>query len=152
VGIAAARGLALALGIPAVGIGYLDALAAPVVKSRTEGTVVAATDAKRGEIYALAIDLGAKTTLIAATAVSAEALAARLAPASEPLILIGSGAPIVAAALQGRAVEIAGTPDTPDIADVARLGLAAGVLSPPTPLYARAADAKPQGEKAIAHQ
>jgi tRNA threonylcarbamoyladenosine biosynthesis protein TsaB len=152
VGIAAARGLALALDIPAVGIGSLDALAFPVTQSRSDGTVVATLDAKRGELYALVKDLGSKEALIPATAVSAEALAAMLEPAREPLILIGAGAPIVAAALQGRTVEIAGAPEYLDITDVARLGLALGDASPPTPLYARAADAKPQAEKAIARQ
>jgi tRNA threonylcarbamoyladenosine biosynthesis protein TsaB len=152
IGIAAARGLALALDIPAVGIGSLDAIAFPVTGSRTEGTLVATLDAKRGEIYALARDLGANETLIPATAVSAGALATRLESAREPLILIGAGAPIAAAALAGRAVEIAGVPEYPDIANVARLGLAAGEGSPPTPLYARAADAKPQGQKAIARR
>ena len=57
VGIAAARGLALALDIPAIGIGSLDALALPVVRSGNAGTVVAALDAKRHEVFVLAQDI-----------------------------------------------------------------------------------------------
>jgi len=152
VGIAAARGLALALGIPAVGIGSLDALAASIVKSREAGTVVATLDAKRGEVYALAVDLATKATIVAATALAPDKLATMLAPVPAPLILIGNGAPLVAAVLGGRAVEIAGTPDTPDIADVARLGFTADAGSPPAPLYARSPDAKPQAGKAVAQQ
>ena len=53
VGVAAARGLALALDIPAVGIGSLEALASPLVRTARNGTVVAALDAKRGEVFAI---------------------------------------------------------------------------------------------------
>src|SRR4051812_18694458 len=45
VGIAAARGLALALNIPAVGVGTLDALALPILHAESIGTVVAVLDA-----------------------------------------------------------------------------------------------------------
>ncbi len=113
VGVAAARGLALALDIPAVGIGSLDALAFPEVRGRDSGTVVAALDAKRGEIYALAKDIGSGTTLFEAMAAPADVLAAKLEGARPPLILAGAGAPIVAAAFAGDDVEIAATPDSP---------------------------------------
>ncbi len=79
-------------------------------------------------------------------------LAAKLEGAHQPLILIGAGAPIIAAALAGRDVEIAATPDSPDIADVGRLGLLSVEAAPPAPLYARAADAKPQADKALLHR
>jgi len=149
VGIAAGRGLALALDIPAIGIRSLDALAFPVTRARDAGTVVAVLDARREEVYALAEDLGSGETLVAATAISAEALAATLEDVREPLILIGAGAPLVADALGNRDFEIAGTPQYPDIADVARLAISAPQALPPTPLYARAADAKPQSDKAL---
>ncbi len=151
IGVAAARGLALALDIPAVGVGSLDALAFPVTRSREAGTVVAALDAKRGEVYALAKHLGSGETLIGATAIRIDALAARLGSVPLPLVLIGAGAPIVAAALAGGDAEIVATPQSPDIEDVARLALRAEP-SPPAPLYAREADAKPQADKALARQ
>jgi len=144
VGIAAARGLALALGIPAVGVGTLDALAFPILHAESVGAVVAVLDAKRGELYALACDVASGGPLVAAEALPVAALTRRLAGAPEPLILTGSGAPIVAAALPGRSVRIARTAISPDIADVARLGAEAEAGGWPVPLYLRGADAKPQ--------
>jgi tRNA threonylcarbamoyladenosine biosynthesis protein TsaB len=149
VGVAAARGLAVALGIPAIGIGSLDALAFPIVRERSSGTVVAALDAKRGDVYLLARDLGSGETLVEASAVPVDSLAATFASASRPLILIGSGAPILAAALDDGGIEIAATPSYPEIVDVARLATSTSQASPPVPLYARAADAKPQAHKAL---
>ena len=46
VGVAAARGLSLALAVPAVGIGTLDALAAPHIG--TGSPILAVLDARRG--------------------------------------------------------------------------------------------------------
>jgi tRNA threonylcarbamoyladenosine biosynthesis protein TsaB len=149
VGIAATRGLALALDIPAIGIGSLDALAFPVTRGHTAGTVVAVLDAKRDEVYALARDIGSGETLVAATAIRAVALAAALEQAREPLILIGAGAPLVSGVLGDREIAIAATPQYPNIADVGRLAMSAPHASPPAPHYARAADAKPQSDKAL---
>lgn len=150
VGVAAARGLALALDIPAIGVGSLDALAFPVVHSRKTGTVAAALDARRGEIYALVRDLATGAALVEATAIRVEELIQRLRQARRPLVLTGAGAPIIAAALDEPEISIAGTAELPDIGDVAALGLHAEQEGSPTPLYARGADAKPQADKALA--
>jgi tRNA threonylcarbamoyladenosine biosynthesis protein TsaB len=48
VGLAFAKGLALALDIPLIGLGTLEALAASV---EPEGRVAAVIDAKRGQVY-----------------------------------------------------------------------------------------------------
>jgi tRNA threonylcarbamoyladenosine biosynthesis protein TsaB len=143
VGVAAARGLALALGIPAVGVGSLDALAQPA-RRRTGGTLVAALDARRGEVYALVEDVASGALLAGPLAVSPEALAATLAAPARPLVLTGSGAPLVAPLLPEYGTEILGTADHPDIADVAILGYAGNASQAPLPLYIRGADAKPQ--------
>ena len=150
VGLAAARALALALDIPAIGVGTLDALLAPHLRERRSGTVIAALDARRGELFAQA-SLPSGATLIAPTAAPAEAIAARLAGAPRPLVLAGAGAAVLQAAL-GEAAEIAGRAESPDIADVARLGLAATPGARPTALYLRGADAKPQAAKAVARR
>ncbi len=150
VGIAAARGLALALDIPAVGIGSLEALAAPVARARDTGTVVAALDARRGEVYLLAHDIKSGDDRIPADAIRVEDIASRLGRIARPLILTGAGAPIVATALAESGPDVAGTAESPDIGDVAMLGLGASAGRLPVPLYLRGADAKPQGEKALA--
>jgi tRNA threonylcarbamoyl adenosine modification protein YeaZ len=152
VGIAAARGLALALDIPVVGVNTLEALAVPVMRGKSAGTAIAALDAKREEIYALARDLASGRTLIDATALRVDDVAPRLQPFPRPLFVTGSGASIVAGVLGGRDIVIAGMTESPDIEDVAALGLVAERNTPPIPLYLRGADAKPQGGKGVALQ
>ena len=150
VGVAAARGLALALDIPSVGVGSLEALLHPVAKSRRDGTAIAVLDAKRGEVYALAHDLASHSIIIEASALPVEALAAKVGAARSPFFLVGAGAPLVGPALPSGRFEIVATPEAPDIADVAELGSRITKLAPPVPHYARDADAKPQADKAIA--
>jgi tRNA threonylcarbamoyladenosine biosynthesis protein TsaB len=152
VGIAAARGLALALDIPAVGVNSLEALALPISQRKSAGTMMAALDAKRGEIYALARDLASGHTLIDATALRVEDIAHRLQQAPRPFFITGSGASIVADALGNRDVIIVGMTESPEIEDVATLGLTSENVAPPTPLYLRGSDAKPQGDKVVALQ
>jgi tRNA threonylcarbamoyladenosine biosynthesis protein TsaB len=149
VGVAFARGLALALDIPATGIGTLEALAYPHGRSG-EGTLAAVLDARRGEVYALVRDIASGRTLLEPAALPIGDLALRLSKAAPPITLTGSGAPLLAEALSEADVRIAGTADSPDIADVVALAAEAHDSGPPLPLYARAADAKPQLDKAVA--
>jgi tRNA threonylcarbamoyladenosine biosynthesis protein TsaB len=152
VGIAAARGLALALDIPAIGIGSLAALAEPAVRSMKEGMVAVVLDAKHGQVYALVRDIASKRDISPTALLKLEAVVASLAHAPAPLVLIGSGAPLVAAKLANPDVVIASTDASPDIAMVARLGLSGEAGSPPVPLYSRGADARPQLDKAVARR
>jgi tRNA threonylcarbamoyl adenosine modification protein YeaZ len=148
VGIAAARGLALALAIPAVGVGSLEALAFDAAKERRAGTAVAALDAKRGEVYVLAQDIASGAIVIEAAALRLESAATRLSGVRAPLILTGSAAPLLARFHSG--AQIAGTAASPHIGDVATLGIRKIAGEPPVPVYARGADAKPQSDKAVA--
>jgi tRNA threonylcarbamoyladenosine biosynthesis protein TsaB len=133
VGIAFAKGLAFALGKPAVGIGALEALAA-----QTKGLVFPVIDARRGQLYLQAFDEGA--ALMAPDAVTAEVAAARIAELSQgrPFTLIGSGAALLADFAPEATVIAA---EGADARDVARLG-AARAPGPLKPLYLRAPDAK----------
>jgi tRNA threonylcarbamoyladenosine biosynthesis protein TsaB len=141
VGVAAARGLALALGKPAVGISTLQLVAESAREKQPSRPVLAVIDAKRDEVYV-------------------QAFTARGEPGGEPEILplgaardrfsgfagvlCGSGVPLVAAA------ETVGGPDEIDIALVGRLGAAADPASAkPKPLYLRGPDAKPQAGFAV---
>lgn len=150
VGIAAARALALALDIPAVGIGSLAALASGALQTEARGTAIAALDARRGEVYVQAQDIASGAVLVRAAAMPAEDVAATLRHAERPILLCGSGAPAVAAAFAGPQARVIHALAAPDIADVALLALRAETSTPPVPLYARGADAKPQLGKAVA--
>jgi tRNA threonylcarbamoyl adenosine modification protein YeaZ len=150
VGIAAARALALSLEIPAVGVGSFAALAVAILQDNSTGTAVAVLDAKRGEIYAHVQDIASGAVLVEAAAMRVEDLARMLDQAALPLLLTGGAASLLAGALADREARIVGTLESPDIAAVALLGLRAETASPPVPLYARGADAKPQAFKAVA--
>ena len=144
VGVAAARGLALALAVPAVGVTTLEALAAAGAQ-HPESPVLAVQDAKRGEVYAALFDAGG-FVLGSACALRPGDLDAFCAPIppNETLRLVGSGLEIASQALAGR--RLAPDPSAAvDIAAVARIAARRTPGEPPRPLYLRGADAKPQG-------
>jgi tRNA threonylcarbamoyl adenosine modification protein YeaZ len=146
VGIAAARGFALATGKPAVGISTLAAHAA-----EAKGTPVLATlAAGRGEIYGqfFAAD---GSEYGPPRAASPTVFAAELEPGT---VLVGSGADLVIAALPMDIKPIvAHRRASPDIAALCRLAASAQAPSAaPKPLYIRAPDAKPQTAARIAHR
>lgn len=140
VGVAAARGLALALGVPCVGVTTLEALAFAHQVDHPGTPVVVAMDAKRGEIYTQAFDAaGLAVSDPAALPPEGVSELARLHSAS----LIGSFAARPEAELDVNA-EFAGR-DRFDIGAVARIGAAKpGDANRPKPLYLRGPDAKPQ--------
>jgi tRNA threonylcarbamoyladenosine biosynthesis protein TsaB len=151
VGVAFARGLALALDIPAIGVGSLDALAFPLARSG-EGTIAAVLDAKRGEVYALVIDIASGAALVEAEALRIEDLVLRLSHARRPITLTGAGARFVLSVLGECDAAVASEAEAPGIADVVALAFDATECGPPLPRYARAADAKPQFDKAVARR
>ena len=133
VGIAFAKGLALALDLPTVGIGTLEALAA-----EASGLVFPVVDARRDQVYLQAFEDG--RALMAPDAVSAETAAARIAELSQgrPFTLVGSGGPLLAGLARGATVIDA---EGADARQVARLA-AGRQPGPLRPLYLRAPDAK----------
>ena len=143
VGVAAARGLALALGVDSVGVTTLEVLARSYLAGHPGKGVVAAMDAKRNEIYAQAFS-GEGTALNQAAALSAENVAELARTFSA--VVIGSGAALSAGSGEG-----AGS-DRFDIAMVARIGAEKPLdAERPKPLYLRGPDAKPQTGFALAH-
>lgn len=149
VGVAAARGLALALTVPAVGVSTLEAIAAEAATDAAPVTV--ALDAGRGQVYLQ--DFGPDALAASEPAVlPVEAAAARVAAESSTRLLAGSGARhLVPGGAAGRIV----LPDTAtaDIATYARIAAGRlaqpGAVEKPKPLYLRDADAKPQGAFAL---
>lgn len=131
VGVAFAKGLASALGLPTVAVNTLEALAAG-----RRGRVFAALDARRDQIYLQGFEDGAALGPPAVLATD-EALA-RLAPGDR---LVGSAAESLAAAKAGLVAEPAAYPDP---ARLARLA-AGRPPSPLKPLYLRAPDARLPG-------
>ena len=148
VGVSAARGLALALNVPAHGVTTLSAIAETARQEFPDRRIVAAIDAKRDELYVEdhAPDGELKAGPMIVPHVEAGALQRDPSP-----VLAGSGGGILAAALGVDSRDIA-EPDatTADIAVYARLAAVGRIAnSPPSPLYLRGPDAKPQGSFAL---
>lgn len=143
IGVAAARGFALSLDIPAVGVTTLEVMAAAAGKQNPGKPVLAAIDAKREEIYL-------------------QAFAANGDPLDEARAVTVDEARTIAAAFDGIVTGTAVArlsdappaerPDAFPIAVVARLGAAKPVSEKPKPLYLRGPDARPQAGYAVARQ
>ncbi len=136
--IAAARGLSLALSIPAVGVTTLEAMAADGRAALGAGPILAAIDAGRGEVYAAAYGEDG-TAVMEPQRLPCGHFAGgdRALPARE-LRFVGDG--VAALGLISDALPEA---RTGSIEAMAALGLARSAGRPPEPLYLRSADAKP---------
>ncbi len=138
IGLATARGFALALERPAIGIGTLEALAA-AVPAGGERSVVSIIDARRGEVY-LQIFAADGTPQDNPRLASIESAVEQI---PENARLVGTGADLPAFA--AFRTEIAQVPALPDAACFIRR---AATMAPDAallePLYLRAPDAKPQ--------
>jgi len=149
IGLAAARGLALASGVALVGLTTLEALAWGIPeRARGAEPVLAALDARRGELYAQAF--GPALEPLGAPALTSPAGARELLPGGRGLV-VGSGAGLVLGRPGGEApgVRLAAAPALPDARVVAALAARRGPppagAAPPAPLYLRAPDAKLPG-------
>jgi tRNA threonylcarbamoyl adenosine modification protein YeaZ len=143
-GVAAARALALALARPVLALNTLETLAA-AVGPQPSGTVVAAVDARRGEVYVQSFDRSLAALDEPGALAPAEV---RLEAAPPPLHLVGSGATLLAAAL-GDVPFVVSDKVEPDARNVARraLDLLAAGARPHEgrtvqPLYLRPPDAR----------
>lgn len=144
VGVAAARGLALALAIPAIGISTLEALAADARDALPGLPVLAAIDARRGQVYAQAF--GADGIAVGEpTVVPMEEAEALALPGA---IIAGSGGSLLPTGVPPDRLLFADR-STGAIATFARLAAAREPHTAPVPLYLRAPDAKPQAGFAL---
>ncbi|BCG76494.1 tRNA (adenosine(37)-N6)-threonylcarbamoyltransferase complex dimerization subunit type 1 TsaB [Mesorhizobium sp. 113-3-3] len=148
VGVSTARGLALALKIPAIGVTTLEALAAEAAVAFPGRAVLAALDAGRDEIHAALYDKALVLTYGPAVATLPEASAL----ASEASAVLAGTAAAQIAALVGRLSDIGPQAPTADILTYARLAAAKGEGERPKPLYLRGADAKPQAGFILSRQ
>ena len=143
--IAAARALALAAGKPVVGLSSLEAMAeraSLLLGIRRESRKLAvAVDARRGANYVQIFGENIGEPLSPPQLLTAAEAAAML-PAGA-VVLVGSGGPAIASAA-GRADVEAVLPDLqPHARQLAMLAPFLPVLDRVTPMYLRAADAKP---------
>lgn len=145
VGIAFAKGLSLALSIPAVGIGTLEALAA---SGPGAGLTFAVIDGRRERVYFQAFVDGAAVT--APDLLDLNEAAARLAELSisTPPLLVGPGAHLLAGVVAGSVLDERPFPSPESIARLA--ALRREPLAPLRPLYLRAPDAKTIAERQAA--
>ncbi|MGH7006808.1 MAG: tRNA (adenosine(37)-N6)-threonylcarbamoyltransferase complex dimerization subunit type 1 TsaB [Stellaceae bacterium] len=141
IGLAAARGLALATGRPAVGVSVLDAYAAAVpAAARQARALIVAVESKRDEFYLQAFK-AAGAALAPPAQVHPRDLAAWLP--SGPLLLAGDAAARLQTQLAGHDFVMAPDAQSVDAVWVARLGRAhadGGAVEPPRPFYLRAPD------------
>jgi len=148
VGVSAARGLALALSIPAVGVGALEALAVQAQQNHPGRAVLALVEAGRGQVYVAAFAEDGATTL-EPTAVTHEGARALIEAAGPATVLTGSAAAALADSTGGQ-LTVAQSGVAADVAVFAALAArrlgdpAAAPPERPRPLYLRDADAKPQ--------
>ncbi|MGJ8569439.1 MAG: tRNA (adenosine(37)-N6)-threonylcarbamoyltransferase complex dimerization subunit type 1 TsaB [Hoeflea sp.] len=149
VGVAFARGLALALDVPVVGVGSLEAIALPAAREHGKA-VMAVLDAKRDHVWAILVDADGTVTEPAAERSPQAAAALAMETGCR---IIGSGAALLAGISPALQSLIVDDLVAPKIADVARL---AATLNPASnqaePRYLRDADAKPQAGFVLPHQ
>ena len=142
VGLSFAKGLALALGRPCVGVGSLQALAASATGPGIRAAVI---DSGRGALY-LQIFEGT-SPLIAPDVLPVGAAAARLVEVcgGRDVVLIGPGAAILHPVLPQASLAVLEAPTAESVVRLAALADPA----PPTPLYLRPPDALPKAARAV---
>lgn len=149
VGVAAARGFALALRIPAIGVTTLEALAEEALTTLDGRPVLAVVGNRAQALYVQAFAAdgtpAGEPALAPAGAIAAEAKAA-----ARP-VLTGSGAKhVVAAAGTDAELDVAGEAATADIATYAAIAARRGPDGEkPKPLYLQPPAARPQADFAL---
>jgi tRNA threonylcarbamoyladenosine biosynthesis protein TsaB len=144
VGLAAARGLALASGLPLLGVTAFEAVAAVVSPDeRRGGALIVAIDSRRDDLFIQSF--AADGTALSAPAALAPAALAETVPAGD-LMIAGDGAARARDALAalGRPALLTRADGPPDAADIASLAVARwrpGTRPAlPVPLYLRPPD------------
>ncbi|WP_089173146.1 tRNA (adenosine(37)-N6)-threonylcarbamoyltransferase complex dimerization subunit type 1 TsaB [Bosea sp. AS-1] len=144
VGVSAARAIAFAAGIPAVGVTTVASSAAPLIGRESGRVIAAALDAKHGQVWFQALSAEGKP-LVSLRQVSYRDAARAIG--AGPVSLVGSSALAVAneAWAIGLDAVVVDNAKAPDIAWVARLGMIADPdAAPPRPLYLKAPETTPQ--------
>jgi tRNA threonylcarbamoyladenosine biosynthesis protein TsaB len=144
VGISAARAIAFAAGIPAVGVSTLAASAAPLIGREGGRVVAAALDARHGQVWFQALNAQGKQ-LVSVRQVNHRDAARAIG--AGPVSLVGSAALAVANEAWAIGLDAIVVDDrkAPDVIWVAHLGLIADPeTAPPRPLYLKPPETTPQ--------
>jgi N6-L-threonylcarbamoyladenine synthase len=139
VGVAMARGLALSLGIPAIGVTTLQVVAEPMFGQTRP--VLALIDARREELYSQLFTADG-TALSEPAALRYEE--ARLFGEQSGAMLAGSGVRILAGDASPQI-------DSMPLETIGKIGARLAMETKASPLYIRGADAKPQTGFAVQH-
>lgn len=145
IAVAAARGLALATGVPAVGVSNLAIHAGRARAVVYDTRVLAATTAGRGDVYAQVFaEDGAPggDPVAAPPGIVAQMLGADMRIAGSAAVSVAEAAGVAEERIVHRDAE-------PDMDMLCRLARSAAD-EPPRPLYIRRPDAKPQAGAAVA--
>jgi tRNA threonylcarbamoyladenosine biosynthesis protein TsaB len=144
IGLATARGLALAAGVPVVGVTTLEAVAHGVAAEERAGRrLLTALDAKRRDLYAQVFDEDL-APLTPPGALLPSALPGLLSDGPVAVAGDAAGEALEALLAAGREAHVVTASGVPDAAVVAALASARGLPanpSPPSPLYLRPPDA-----------
>lgn len=152
IGLAAARGMAVASALPVAGVTTTAAVAQATQPEERRGrTVIACIDGKRSDVFIQAFD-ETLTPLGEPDALMPEDVAQRY---PGPLLLAGDAALRVAAVLPGMALSQSTLPDARVVAALAQRLYRDGGALPPHPLYVRPPDvtlpggvpSQPQGDR-----
>lgn len=138
IGLAAARGMALASGLPIAGVGTLEVLAQGVAEPERRGrTLLVTVDSKRADLFCQAFG----SDLVALGEPFAASAARALDRVTGPVLLAGGAAHLVAKAHPQAILANAATlPDARAVARLAAARFAAGLALPAQPLYLRPPD------------
>ena len=150
VGVALARGMGMALGLPVVGVSTLMAFAAQLLAAPRQGVIAAAVDARHGSVYFQLFEPSGRPL----GPPRCDALRECVRQIGEgPALLAGNAAGLVAAEAHraGLPYDLELATDAPDIIAVARMGLVLDpAANPARPLYVKPPDARPNLAEAIA--
>jgi tRNA threonylcarbamoyladenosine biosynthesis protein TsaB len=144
VGIAAARGIALAAGKPAIGLTTLSGFAAPHIAADNTRSVAAIIDARHEHVYLQVFGPGGRTLVPPRIAPLREAVQAALTGSAR---VVGTAADLIAGSWPRShpPPALIDQRGAPDINWIAHLGAAAAdPHGAPKPLYLRPPDAHPQ--------
>ena len=146
IGVATARALAQSLRIELVGVGTLAALARGAASGAGERPLLAALDARRGELFAALYDAGDEEIWEPFVVAPGE-LAERLAQLSDPPLAAGSGALRFRDELQESGAEVLGDSDPSHRIAAREICAIGGLISASdpesvAPIYLRQPDAE----------